>query len=922
MAQIFNKCLGCMSEFENQYEVCPNCGYVKNTPPKEAYHIKPETILKARYIVGKVVGFGGFGVTYIGWDLLLQQKVAIKEYFPCDFATRIPGNTDVSSFDGEKGEQYSAGLKRFMSEAKSLAKFSGTPGIVDIFDTFFENKTAYIIMEYLEGKDLKEYLKSKGGSIDFEDSMRIITPVLNALKAVHKENIIHRDISPDNIFMTNDGEIKLIDFGAARYATTTHSKSLSVILKPGYAPEEQYRSRGKQGPWSDIYAIGATLYRMLTGIVPEEAMERSVNDNVKDVTKLNPNIPEHAETAIMNALIVKADSRTQNISELERELIGEGEVSRTIVKQTRTDTGRWPLWLRIQVPIVAVLLLSIPVLWLLGFFDSEEVIPPSAPDMIKVPSLHKMGKQDAMNVLSGLDLQYVEIDSEPSIYAPMNTVMKQSPMQNTEATAGVTTVEVIISSGPEYAEMPDMTYKLRDDAISELGKLGFKVIIEEESKDIAPGAVISQNIEAGTQYILGKKVVLLISTGYEGGSVGKDVIVPNVVGMNFDDGKNTLMKDSLYILKEKEEWNEEIPAGEVISQLPEANSNFKTGDIVEVVVSKGKKQVSVPYVMSKSEREAISLLENLEFVSIELKYESSETVKEGHVISQSREANTIVYIYDENDITLTVSTGKPWSEKWAVESELPEKVKSSPEKYELSEITQYSYQDTGFNPGSWTGWSSSTKSGDYCATRTRYKTNSKEYTWNTSASLGGWTRTGTIDYTEWESWSAWQTSSVNSTTLRDVRTQSVAEYKTQYRAYHTLENGGCTGNIRSWTHYYPWYDSKVNPGACTVKIYGGSTNCGWTLWWYQSREVESGSHTEYSYRTRQEKYEYWRWAGETGWIEGNPPAASGDRQVTVEYSYQAKSYYKMDWSAWQSEKVNGSNTREVKTRKVYKYREK
>ncbi|MCK5129154.1 MAG: PASTA domain-containing protein, partial [Clostridiales bacterium] len=896
---------------------------------------------KGRYLVGKVVGFGGFGVTYIGWDLLLQQRIAVKEYFPGDFATRIPGQTDVTAFDGEKGEQYDEGLKRFMTEAQSLAKFAGTPGIVDIFDTFFENKTAYIIMEYLEGQDLKTYLKEKGGTIDFDDAMRIIAPVLGALKIVHKENLIHRDISPDNIFMTKDDEIKLIDFGAARYATTTHSKSLSVILKPGYAPEEQYRSRGNQGPWSDVYAIGATLYRMLTGIVPEEAMERNVKDTVKDLSKLNSKIPKHAEIAIMNALAVKAEFRTNNIPEFEIELLGEGDVTRTIIKKSKVDSGRWPLWLKIQVPIAAILLITIPILWLLGIFESEDITPPPAPDMIKVPSLYKMDKADAHQVVLDLDLKYVEVDSQSHVYAAMNTVMKQSPIQGIEAEAGITIVEVVISSGPEYEEMPDMTYKLKKDAIDELETLGFVVITEEESQDIAPGAVISQNIEAGTQYIVGKKVMLTVSTGYKGGSVGEGVVVPDVVGISFEEGANILKGDSLYVLKEKEEWNEEIPVGEIISQQPLPDTDFKTGDIVNVVISKGKKQVIVPYVLSKPKEEATTMLEELGFENINIKLESSETVKEGHIISQSREANSVVYIFDENDIILVVSSGKQWSLEWV--TELPAEVKNNPDMYQTDTKTQYSYQDKGFNPGSWIGWSSSSKSGDYCSTKTRYKTNSKESTWNTSSSLSGWTQTGDKEILWPDTWSTWSTTAISPSALRQVGTRNRDHYITQYKYQHNkfqkMDGSWIVSpvqeyNVTYYHHETSWLNSPLSSIGTTSTSYNGTwkkysrscSSCGFHTFYGQTanspftRQYNDYDYTEYHKKDGWYNYKYWRWAGETGWTEGNPPAETSDKQVAVEYNYQKKNYYTTEWSKWQDEKVNSTSAREVKKRTVYKYR--
>ncbi|MDR2931722.1 MAG: serine/threonine protein kinase, partial [Oscillospiraceae bacterium] len=307
-------CMGCMERIDDTADICPLCGYKKGTPPREAYHLPPETILRGRYIVGRVIGYGGFGVTYIGLDAQLERKIAIKEFLPSDFATRMPGDINVTVYANDAQEQFEAGLKSFVDEAHRLARFNSKPGIVDIYDSFSENLTAYIVMQFLDGKTVKQIMQEEG-AFPYERARDIILPVLKTLQDVHQENVIHRDIAPDNIFITKDGEVKLLDFGAARYATTFHSKSLSVILKPGYAPEEQYRSRGNQGAWTDVYATAATFYKMITGVTPEESMERAMKDTVQEPSRLGVAVPKNAETAIMNAMNVRIEDRTQSAEE-------------------------------------------------------------------------------------------------------------------------------------------------------------------------------------------------------------------------------------------------------------------------------------------------------------------------------------------------------------------------------------------------------------------------------------------------------------------------------------------------------------------------------------------------------------------------------------------------------------------------------
>ena len=195
-----------MEQYDDALNVCPHCGYVCGTPAEESIHMQPGTLLHDRYIVGRVLGYGGFGVTYIGWDGKLEQKVAIKEYLPGEFSTRMPGQSQVTVFNGDKSEQFRDGLKKFVEESKRLAKFQNEAGIVKIFDSFEENETAYIIMEYLDGITLKEYL-GQVGTIPEDEAINMLMPVMESLQTVHAEGLLHRDIAPDNIFLTKDGKV-------------------------------------------------------------------------------------------------------------------------------------------------------------------------------------------------------------------------------------------------------------------------------------------------------------------------------------------------------------------------------------------------------------------------------------------------------------------------------------------------------------------------------------------------------------------------------------------------------------------------------------------------------------------------------------------------------------------------------------------
>ncbi len=269
-------------------------------------------LLNNQYRIGRVLGIGGFGITYLALDIQLELVVAIKEYMPRDLASREKGTTIRPHSDSD-AEYFRYGLEQFLQEGRTLAKFDKHPNIVRVRSFFEAHGTGYLVMDYYEGQTLAGFLKSKGGQISQEQALNIMYPALDGLRAVHQKRILHRDIDPNNIYLTNDGKVVLLDFGAARVAMGERSKSLSVILKPGYAPYEQYHSTGKQGPWTDIYAAAATLYRLLTGKIPPESVGRVLNDRLKSPAERNSEVEPWLSDAIMQALAVRSEDRPGHV---------------------------------------------------------------------------------------------------------------------------------------------------------------------------------------------------------------------------------------------------------------------------------------------------------------------------------------------------------------------------------------------------------------------------------------------------------------------------------------------------------------------------------------------------------------------------------------------------------------------------------
>lgn len=663
------RCFGCMEEIPENEEICRHCGYQKGTDVKEAYYLLPGKIIGGKYLIGKVLGYGGFGVTYIGWDTTLNRKVAVKEYLPSDFATRSYGTELLTVFSGEATVQFEAGLNSFISEAKRLAKFNRIPEIVDIYDCFMENGTGYIIMEFLEGVTVKEILKEQE-RIPVEEARRIAMAVLRGLSEVHKEGIIHRDIAPDNIFINKKGEVKLLDFGAARYATAVQSRSLSVVLKPGYAPEEQYRSRGEQGPWTDVYAMGATFYRMVTGIRPEEAIERIVEDNLKPPSALGISIEPNTETALMNSLNVRKEFRTKDAETFYKELGSDVKVERVIEEKTVKEDLKIPPWMRWGAAAAGVLLCLCVGLLATGniSFTKKQIESSGGAEALKegecyVPNVSGMSYEEAEKALQEKNLTVLINGMNYSESIEKNKILSQTPKDGEKASAEET-VYVIMSGGSQEVMMPDlsgMEYEEAKELIAAQNLVLKKDGVTKEYSDVVEkGRVISQNIDPEERIKVQTEITLTVSLG----SLSTEIAVlkvPDVRGMTKDEAVACLtqLKESTgftYSLgKVKKEFSDEVEKGKIISQGLEPGSEVRTNEPLTLVISKGPQMVQVPEVVYLSKEDAVKKLEEAGLAA-EVQEEYSSKVSKGLVISQSQEADTKVG--KGTTITISISLGE------------------------------------------------------------------------------------------------------------------------------------------------------------------------------------------------------------------------------------------------------------------------
>lgn len=336
--EIVKICLSCMKKSDDE-GTCPYCGRDKAGKLSWSKALAPGTILNNKILIGDILGKGGYGITYIGYDMLLEYPVAVKEFFPDEMVDRSEDERTVVVLDEVNGEEFQKEIDNYLREARVLAEFSKFPGIVAIKDLFYQNGTGYLIMEYLNNGNLRKYVDDKGGWLPVDETLKLMEPVISILGKLHKSDLIHRDISPDNIMMDEDGSVKLIDFGGSKKLGLNNSQ---VFLgKWGFAPLEQMLSKiSEQGPWTDIYGICATLYCIITGDVPQASYERNEKDELLDISQYTITIDKPIANAIMKGLSMDAKDRQQTIDELYKDLYGYLPDEKGKTKETTTAPAK------------------------------------------------------------------------------------------------------------------------------------------------------------------------------------------------------------------------------------------------------------------------------------------------------------------------------------------------------------------------------------------------------------------------------------------------------------------------------------------------------------------------------------------------------------------------------------------------------
>lgn len=670
-------CFGCFEQYDDSFDICPHCGYAEGTEPELATYMRPGAILNERYVIGRALGHGGFSVTYLAWDALLLHKVAIKEYLPSEYATRRPGESRLTIFSGKEGEYFQFGKEKFLDEAKRLSAFQNEDGIVHVYDCFSANETAYLVMEYLDGITLSEYLKketavSPQGRIAPEEAISMLTPVMLSLQRVHDSGMIHRDIAPDNIMLLKDGGVRLIDFGAARHAVHDCGKSMTVIIKDGYSPEEQYNSHGVQGPAADVYALSATLYQMITGITPPGAIERGEylqkhkRDMLPPPSKFNKAVTKTQDTAILNGMALHTQDRTQSVAELYEELTAQTPVRRVQETIRKRSSFSWPLWAKITAGVLAAAIVAGGVLLYLNRKPKTDTAAEDGSYVLS-PNVVNMQVVNAVTAAEDASLHLVVEGSDYDAGVEQGRILTQNPDPGTKL-APASDLLATASLGKErpVGVMDDMSSMLKDAAEDHLTRMGLSdVQINWEyvaSDDEMPGAIVSQSVTAGSTLTPSSNVTISVaqpsqtpvtpvpttpsngsSSSGSSGSVDISELVPSedsyvtvrdYVGQSFDTAKADLRTVSLYGVKCELRYHPSIPSGSIIQQSPEGGEKILKGSGVYFVVSLGPQKQLVPNVLYKEQGEAERLLAQSGFGSAS-KAVTSSYVAPGHVAAQT-----------------------------------------------------------------------------------------------------------------------------------------------------------------------------------------------------------------------------------------------------------------------------------------------
>jgi serine/threonine protein kinase len=528
-------CMGCMND-KGDETICPVCGFNENSPQNPAY-MPVRTMLDGRYLIGKVLDSNGDGVTYIAWDCEENVQVRIREYMPRNFCNRGDDKHSIVPVIGSETVFHDK-MEQFLDLARALARLSDLPALFPVTDIFESNNTSYYVTESVRSITLHDFLLRNGGSLTWDQIRPLILPVINTLSELHAEGVVHGGISPDTLMVGRDGKIRISGFSISdvRSART----DMNSQLYSGFASIEQYGFDGKQGPWTDVYGIAATLFRVLVGNPPPEANERVTNDCMIIPAKIAQSMPKSVLTALAGGLAILPEDRTQSIDKFKSDLIGTQHAKSAKDPQKAKESRRYAI---IAASLTVVLLAAIfygayRLVLKDKFFTSSEVEsgvaapssqtvslipdPESKETYVQVPDFTGMSLAEIKNVADyNVNFEFEVSEKSYQDKYDRGDVYEQSPAAGEVVVRGAK-VTVKVSLGSYTVNIPyglkGQTYEKVYISLLELGFNPTSIHAEGKYDDsVAPGMVVEVEPASGTTVDVDSEVVIYINT-YTGSS--------------------------------------------------------------------------------------------------------------------------------------------------------------------------------------------------------------------------------------------------------------------------------------------------------------------------------------------------------------------------------------------------------------------
>jgi|GEM_PF-1810409 len=658
------RCISCLSEYNpNASTRCPVCGFDISGYRHDPAALPPGTLVGGRYIIGKRADYDrcGYSINYAALDTQTGSRVSVVEFYPREFVARNQATGALTVSRQDLIGKLEVGKKSFIMEAMKLKKLHETnPRILRIYDSFPERNTAYMITEFLEGQTLEQYV-SANKKMEYPEVASTFREILGSLSDIHSGGLIHKYIYPKNIFITNDGRVVLINFGAFRSGIAESSSSVASTLEIGFAPYEQYSSTRQQGRSVDIYAVGACMYYALTGLRPPAAPDRVDQDSLVPIGKAAKGVPTNTAYIIMNALNMKPENRPRQISEFIHAIEGKGRVVRKKekLKKEKVSLPRWIIPVMLLIAVAAT-----------GFFiwnsrgsNQTNEIPAG---MTPVPNVSGKSLDEATDMLDKIGLSMIISGRVYDDYLDKDTVLSQTPHPGSLAYSG-STVEVIASAPSQRIQVPNVTGMSRDSAKTALENAGLTVTFSEiEDDTVLFDTVVQQSIEPQSEVLAGTEIVLSVNIKTNDIEVDHDTLtlVPNLTNLTYSEAFDLILDSRLNLMVERYEYSSTVSENYIISQTPNPNTQIAQGELVTVVVSKGSETILAPDLQYVTESQARSILSSTS-LNLNVHFENSSSVLKGLIIRQSPAANTPlspgayidVYISSGNPVTVPYVIG-------------------------------------------------------------------------------------------------------------------------------------------------------------------------------------------------------------------------------------------------------------------------